>query len=342
MMSTPPRRRWSLDALLAIALLIVLALVPLYAAIAGQPFALTLATRILIFALAAVSLNLILGYAGLVSFGHALYLGLGVYVAGIMSFHGIDNGWLQLLATLAVCALVGALTGSIALRTSGIAFIMITLAFAQMFFFLVVSLSRYGGDDGMTLAAASRYGALALNDSRLLYGAAFVLLCAALYGSYRLVHARFGQVVCASRLNERRMKALGYPTFRYRLTAYVISAMVCGIAGLLYVNLTQFASPSYMSWTTSGDLIAMVVLGGMATLTGPLFGAVGMILVEEWLKTLTQHWMVIFGPLIVLIVILSRQGLVGLLRGAETRWRRAPGGHGPGPAGTAAAGKEAP
>ncbi|UHL63521.1 branched-chain amino acid ABC transporter permease [Paralcaligenes sp. KSB-10] len=319
------RRKWSASALLAIVLLVLLALVPLYAAATSDPFLITLSTRILIFAIAAVSLNLILGYGGLISFGHALFLGLGVYTAGIMSFHGVDNGWLQLLLTLLVCAGVGFVTGSIALRTSGISFIMITLAFAQMFFFLIVSLSRYGGDDGLTLASGSRFGGLLLTQPGILYFSAFVLLCLSLYACHRLVHSRFGMAVCGSKLNERRMKALGYPTFRYRLAIYVISAALCGIAGLLYANLTQFASPSYMSWTTSGDLIAMVVLGGMGTLVGPLFGAVGMILAEEWLKSLTEHWMIIFGPLIVLIVTLSRQGLVGLLLQAERRFSPGPG-----------------
>ncbi len=325
MSSSPSRHQWSASTTLAIVLLALLALVPFYAAISNDAFIVTLATRILIFAVAAVSLNLILGYGGLISFGHALFLGLGVYTAGIMSFHGVDNGWLQILATLLVCGAVGLVTGSIALRTTGIAFIMITLAFAQMFFFLVVSLSRYGGDDGLTLAAGTRFGTQLLTQPRLLYFATFALLCVGLYASHRLVHSRFGMVVCAAKLNERRMKALGYPTFRYRLALYVISAALCGLAGLLYANLTQFASPSYMSWMTSGDLIAMVVVGGMGTIVGPLFGALGMILTEEWLKSLTEHWMIIFGPLLVIIVIISRQGLVGLLQQLQGRLSRTSG-----------------
>ncbi|TAL85707.1 MAG: branched-chain amino acid ABC transporter permease [Candidimonas sp.] len=323
---TPPsplRRKASASTVLAIALLILLALVPLYAGMRNDAFIITLTTRILIFAVAAVSLNLILGYGGLISFGHALFLGLGVYTASIMSFHGVNNGWLQILATLLICSAVGVLTGSIALRTTGIAFIMITLAFAQMFFFLIVSLSRYGGDDGLTLASGTRFGTQLLTQPSLLYFAAFALLCLSLYASHRLVHSRFGMVVCAAKLNERRMKALGYPTFRYRLALYVISAALCGLAGLLYANLTQFASPSYMSWMTSGDLIAMVVVGGMGTIVGPFFGALGMILAEEWLKSLTEHWMIIFGPLLVVIVTTSRQGLVGLLQQLQGRLSRA-------------------
>jgi len=301
-------------------LLVLLALLPLF--MRDDPFLLAMFARILIFAFASLSLNLILGYGGMVSFGHALYLGLGVYVTAILSFHGVDSGWLQLLATLAACALVGLVTGSIALRTSGISFIMITLAFAQMFYFLFVSLSQYGGDDGLRLRAGSSFGAALLTDGRTLYVTAFLLLCAGIYGCHRLIHSRFGTVIRASRSNERRMRALGYPTFRYRLAAYVLSACLCGIAGMLYANLTQFASPSYMSWTTSGELIVMVMLGGLGSLFGPLFGALAMLLTEEALKALTQHWMVIFGPLIVIVVLASRQGICGFCDALDRRRER--------------------
>lgn len=317
------RPKWSSSAMLSTFLLVLLAFIPLYAYSMSDPFVVTLITRVIIFAIAATSLNLILGYGGLVSFGHALFLGLGVYAAGILSFHGIDNGWLQLLATLLVCGIVGLITGSIALRTSGISFIMITLAFAQMFYFLFVSLSQYGGDDGMRLASGSNFSGLILTESTSLYFTSFAVLCLSLYLCHRLVHSRFGIVVRASKINGQRMKALGYSTFRYRLTAYVISAALCGVAGLLYGNLSQFASPSYMSWTTSGELIVMVMLGGIGTLFGPLFGALAMILTEEWLKAITEHWMIIFGPLIVVIITASRLGLMGMLAALDKR-RNAP------------------
>lgn len=325
-MSLPPltRPKWSSSALLSTVLLVLLALVPLYARSVADPFIITLITRILIFAIAATSLNLILGYGGLVSFGHALFLGLGVYAAAIMSFHGITNGWLQLLVTLVACGIVGLVTGSIALRTSGISFIMITLAFAQMFYFLFVSLSQYGGDDGLRMASGSDFSGIILTESLTLYFTSFAILCLSLYACHRLVHSRFGVVVRASKINDQRMKALGYSTFRYRLTVYVISAALCGVAGVLYGNLTQFASPSYMSWTTSGELIVMVMLGGMGTLFGPLFGALAMILTEEWLKSITEHWMVIFGPLIVVVVTTSRLGLMGMLTALDNRRRRKP------------------
>jgi branched-chain amino acid transport system permease protein len=305
-----------------LALLAVLALVPVYAQFAQQPFYLTLFGRIVVFAIAAVSLDLITGYGGMVSFGHALYLGLGTYVVAILSYHGIDNGFVQLAATLLLCAGVGAVTGLLSLRTTGIAFIMITLAFAQMFYFLAVSLKQYGGDDGLQVAAGSRFGGIALDNPVVLYYAAFAVLCLCLWGGRRLVEARFGMVVRGARQNDRRMRALGFPTLRYKLAAYVISAMACGVAGMLYANLTHFVSPAYMAWTTSGEMIAMVVLGGLGSFFGPLLGSAAMLLAEEGLKALTEHWMVIFGPLIVLSVLLSQRGLYGVLGDIQVRLAR--------------------
>jgi branched-chain amino acid transport system permease protein len=287
--------------------------VPLYAGMAGEPFALTFMSRVLVFALAAISLNLILGYGGMVSFGHALYMGLGAYVVGILAQHEVTNGWVQLGATLAVSAAVGLLTGVISLRTTGIAFIMITLAFAQMFYYLFVSLKQYGGDDGLSIPARSDFGLFSLGSPIALYYVALALVLAALFGMKRLVDARFGMVLRGCRVNERRMKAMGFATLRYKLSAYVLSSMLCGVAGLLYANLTGFASPAYLAWTVSGELIVMVVLGGMGTVFGPLAGALVLLISEELLKALTDHWMMILGPLIVLVVLTARRGVYGYL-----------------------------
>ncbi|MDR3396651.1 MAG: branched-chain amino acid ABC transporter permease [Pandoraea sp.] len=303
-------------------LLALLALVPLYATFAQQPFYLTLFGRIVVFAIAAVSLDLILGYGGMVSFGHALYLGLGAYVVGILSYHGVDNGFVHLGVTLLLCAIVGAVTGLLSLRTTGIAFIMITLAFAQMFYFLAVSLKQYGGDDGLPVSAGSRFGSVSLDDPAVLYYAAFAVLCLCVWGGRRMVDARFGMVIRGSRQNDRRMRALGYPTLRYKLVAYIISAMACGVAGMLYANLTHFVSPAYMAWTASGELIVMVVLGGLGSFFGPVLGSAAMLLIEEWLKGMTEHWMIIFGPLIVVAVLVSRRGLYGLLGDLQVRLSR--------------------
>ena len=314
-------RHWGAREIFGVVLLVGLALVPLISAAISQPFYVTLFTRIVIYALAALGLNLILGYGALVSFGHALYLGIGAYAVGILSFHGVDNGWAHLGAALGTGAVVAVVIGFVCLRTSGMAFIMITLAFAQMFYFLAVGLRQYGGDDGMTIAGRSDFGIFTLASNNALYYFAFALLLLCLFAFRRLVDARFGMVLRGCRSNERRMAAMGFPTLRYKLTAYVISALVCVVAGVLLANLTKFASPSTMSWQTSGELIVMIVLGGMGTLIGPVAGAAALLLLEEVLAGLTQHWMVILGPLIVLIVLVAKKGLYGYIAEWDARRR---------------------
>ncbi|NQE48941.1 branched-chain amino acid ABC transporter permease [Herbaspirillum rubrisubalbicans] len=294
-------------------LLLMLAVLPTVAEWMDQGFFITLVARMLVYALAAVALNLALGYGGLVSFGHALFFGVGSYCVAIPAFYGIDAAWLHLLACIVVCALLGAVTGMISLRTSGIAFIMITLAFAQMGYFVFVSLKNYGGDDGMTITALSRLGPLDLGDLKTLYYCAFVLLCLALLAMWRIRTAPFGMVLRGARQNLRRVHALGFAAQRYQLAAYVISAVLCGVAGVLFANLNAFASPSSLAWSVSGDLIVMVVLGGMGSVTGPLLGALAFLGMEEFLKSWTDHWAVVFGPMIVLIALTGRAGIAGVL-----------------------------
>lgn len=299
---------------IALAILIGgLALLPVVTAALGEPFYVTLATRILVFALAASGLNLVLGYGGLVSFGHALYIGLGAYAVGILAFHGVTSGWLHLAATIGLSAAVALVTGMVCLRTSGMAFIMITLAFAQMVYFLGVSLKQYGGDDGLQVATRSDFSPLSIESNTALYYFSLVLLLATLYLSWRLVHARFGRVLRGTKSNARRMRVLGFPVLRYQLAAYVVSGVICGVAGLLLANLTRFASPAYAFWTVSGDLIVMVMLGGIATVVGPLVGAIVYVVLETVLAGYTEHWMLILGPIIVLIALLAKRGLVGFL-----------------------------
>jgi len=215
---------------------------------------------------------------------------------------------------------VGALTGIVSLRTTGIAFIMITLAFAQMFFYLFVSLKQYGGDDGLSITTRSNFGLFSLDSPSTLYYVALGLVLAALFFTRRLINARFGMVLRGCRINERRINALGFASLRYKLSAYVLSSVLCGVAGLLYANLTGFASPAYMAWTVSGEMIVMVVLGGMGTVFGPLIGALALLLSEEVLKALTDHWMMILGPLIVLVVLTARRGVYGYLLDLDA-WR---------------------
>ncbi|HEY7302161.1 MAG TPA: branched-chain amino acid ABC transporter permease [Xanthobacteraceae bacterium] len=300
--------------IIVVTALIVLAILPPIAMSTGGPFYVTLSLRILIFGLAAASLNLLLGYGGLVSFGHALYLGVGAYAVAILSFHGITNGWVHLTATLALSAIISFLTGYVCLRTTGIAFIMITLAFAQMFFFLATSLKYYGGDDGLSVSRRSNFEPLfSIQDNIGLYYVTVVVLVVALYLSWRLVHSRLGRVLRGASSNARRMEALGFPVLRYRLAVYVMASCVCGVAGILLGNLTRFASPAYMAWTVSGDLIVMIILGGVATIVGPVVGAAVYVILETIVAAYTQHWMVLLGPIIVLVALFAHRGIYGSL-----------------------------
>lgn len=302
----------------AASFLLLLALVPPISEAIGESYYVTLVTRILIFGLAATSLNLVLGYGGLVSFGHALYLGIGAYSVGLLSFYGVSNGWIHLAVAIVLSALVSLLTGLVCMRTNGIAFIMITLAFAQMFYFLGISLKQYGGDDGLKIALRSDFSPLfSIQTNTGLYYFAFGLMVATLYLSWRFVHARFGRLLRGTKSNIRRMRVLGFPVLRYQVAAYVMSGCLCGVAGLLLGNFAKFTSPAYMFWTVSGDLIVMVILGGIATIMGPLVGAAAYVVLETVLSGYTQHWMAVLGPIIVLIALTANRGLYGLLVACE-------------------------
>jgi branched-chain amino acid transport system permease protein len=293
--------------------LAMLALVPPVTAALDEPFYVTLVARIMIFAIAAVSLDLILGFGGMVSFGHAAYLGTGGYAVAVLSFYGIDNGFLQFAVAIAGSALVALVIGAICLRTSGVYFLMITLAFTQMLFFLGISIEEFGGDDGLNTNRSEFFEAMDLADDTTLYYFIFACLAVCLYLARRMVRSRFGMVVQGARSNEPRMRALGFPTYRYKLCAFVIAGAMCGVAGALLANLTEFVTPEYMNWFRSGEIMVMVLMGGMGTVFGPLFGAVAFLLLEEVLSSFTQHWMIIFGPLLVILVLFAKRGLFGLI-----------------------------
>ena len=293
---------------------LVLALVPAGAALLNQPFYLDLVRRIMIFAIAAVSLDLILGFGGMVSFGHAAYLGLGAYAVAIPAFYGIHSGFVQWPLALGLSGLAALLIGAVSLRTSGVYFIMITLAFAQMLYYLGISINAWGADDGMRLARRSQFGGpLDLGNPYVFYYVVLGLLVLQLWLGHRLIHARFGLVLRAAKSNEPRMRAIGFATFRYRLAAFVMAGAVGGLAGALLTNQTEYLTPSYMHWTRSGDIMVMVILGGMGTLFGPVLGAFVFLLLEDLLSKWTVHWQVVLGPLLVLIVLYARRGLWGLL-----------------------------
>ncbi|WP_349606435.1 branched-chain amino acid ABC transporter permease [Cupriavidus sp. DF5525] len=297
----------------------VLVLLPFVAHALEQPFYVTFVARIIVYAIAATALNLALGYGGLVSLGHALFFGLGAYSVAIPAFYGIDSGWVHLAVCVVTCGLVGLVTGAINLRTTGIAFIMITLAFAQMGYFVFVSLKHYGGDDGTTILATSKFFGLDLGQPDTVYAFSLAVLALLIWWMARLRVAPFGMVLRGAKRNARRINAIGLPARQYQLSAYVLSAILCGIAGMLLANLNAFASPSTLSWMVSGDLIVMVVLGGIGTVYGALLGAFALLGLEEVIKLFTEHWMVVFGPLIVLMALLGKAGLVGLLEGIEAR-----------------------
>lgn len=299
-------------------LLVLLGLVPVFAMLLDDPFMLTLFTRIVIMAIAAVSLNLILGYGGMVSFGHAAYIGVGGYAIGILAHHGITEAWIQWPVALIGSALVALLIGLLSLRTKGIFFIMLTLALAQLVYYLGNGAYAYGGDDGLTILQRTDFGGLLdLNDKETLYYLCWVLLVIVLWLTYRVVNSRFGMVLQGAKSNDRRMATLGFPVFRYRLTAFVISGTICGLAGILTATYTDFISPAMMHWTRSGDLIVMVVLGGMGSLFGPLFGAVTFLMLEEILSSWTEYWKIVFGPILLLVVLFARGGIDGaMVRGA--------------------------
>src|SRR5580698_960642 len=297
-------------------LLIILALVPVYAVLTGNVYALTLFTRVLILALAAVSLNLIMGYGGMVSFGHAAYLGIGGYAVGILMKEGIASGFVQWPVAIGASALFALCIGALSLRTRGVYFIMITLAFAQMVYYVAIGLDRYGGDDGLTIQRRSQFGAfLDLGNKTTFYYLCFALLMASVYFVSRIVNSRFGQVVQGARSNERRMRAIGFPTFRYKLACFVIAGALCGLAGALLANHTNFISPAMMYWTRSGDLMVMVVLGGLGSLFGPVIGAVTFLLLEEALSRFTEYPGLILGPMLLLVAIYLHGGIEGLLGG---------------------------
>jgi branched-chain amino acid transport system permease protein len=299
--------------LLMVFILLALACVPLYAWVTGSLYPLTLFGRILVFALAALGLNLVLGFGGMVSLGHAMYVGLGAYAVGVMSYLGITSGPVHLLVALVVTAVVALPVGWIALRTHGIAFIMITLAFAQLFFYVFVSMRMLGGDDGMSIENLSDWGFGLSGNKYAIYCALLVMIVLTLWGMTRLVASRFGLVLRATKASEKRVNAVGTASLPYRLMAYVISAEICAVAGYFLANLTGFVSPAYMTWMISGELIVMALLGGAGFVFGPVVGAVAFLMMEEGLKAYTERWALFLGPVIVLIVVFLRQGIWGLL-----------------------------
>lgn len=316
-------RETAFNAVLAVLLLVL----PFVAQALGEPFYVTLATRIAVLALAAVGLNLALGLGGLVSFGHAAFFGIGGYAAGIMASHAMmmqplafgipaTNSMLVVfVVAIVACALVALLTGAISLRTSGVYFIMITLAFAQMIYYLAISWPAYGGEDGLSIALRNSIPGVNTVDPVTFFLVAYVTLAVALLLFWLFRASRFGAALQAARQNETRLASVGIAPFRVRLTAYVISAAITGVAGVLFANLNRFASPSMLSWQMSGELIVLIILGGTARLFGPVAGALLFVLFEFLLGGITERWQLFLGLILLGVVLFARGGVIGLVAG---------------------------
>lgn len=305
-------RGLKLDTLLTLLVLLALAAAPLLGF--GANHYMTLFARMMIFAAAALSLSFLVGGAGLASLGHAAAMGVGAYAVAILDAHRVTDMTTVLPVAILASALFSLLTGAIAVRTEGVNFIMITLAFGQMAFFTASSLSAYGGDDGYTLYDRTELLGTRLLESRLFFHylcLGFLLLCWGICAM--LLASRFGRVLRATRENALRAQAVGFAPYPYRLLAYVIGGTLAGLAGVLFANASEFIAPAYMGWQRSGELIFMVILGGLGRLSGAILGAIVFVLLETWLPNITTHWKMIFGLILILAVIFMRGGLSGVL-----------------------------
>lgn len=305
----------------ALSVLCVMLLIafPLVAPLLDLTFYVSFVRRVLIFALAASSLNLILGYGGMVALGHAAFFGAGAYVVAMLSVEGLSNALIAWPVAILVTALLALFVGIVSLRTRGVYFIMITLAFAQMVYYIFISLRKYGGEDGVNLSSHSKLPWIDLADDNSFYYFVLVVVLASLWVMNRFVQARFGQALQGIRENESRMEAMGYPVLRIKLLAFVIAACFAALAGILLANHNLFVSPSLMHWTESANLIIMVIVGGMGLRYGGLVGAAVMLTLEEFLRLYTDYWHMPLGVLLLAIVLLAPHGLAGLWNSAAAK-----------------------
>ncbi len=276
----------------------------------GQGYLTNLLIKAMLLAIAALSLDLLIGHGGMVSLGHSAFVGLGAYATAIGLESGIENILVLLALSLAVAGAFALITGALALRTSGVYFLMITLAFGQMTYFTLTSLAAYGGDDGLTLwSLATLFGSDLVQSGNGLYFVILGTMIAVWWLVYRISQSRFGRVLRAARDNPERTEVMGYSVKRYRLTAYVIAGMLASLSGLLLVQHAEFVSPALATWQRSGDLIVVVVLGGIGTRNGAILGAFFIVIMEEVLGSILHEWRLIYGPLLVLMVLFAKGGL---------------------------------
>ena len=287
---------------------------PLVAQSLDELFYVSFASRILIYAIAATSLNLILGYGGMVSFGHAAFFGAGAYTVGIAMVHQVSSAWITWPLAVVISALLAMIIGAICLRTRGVYFIMITLAFAQMMFYLVNGLKAYGGEEGINMPTRSIVGfGVDLKNDLAFYYVVLTCLVLTLFLLHRLVQSRFGNVIQAIRENETRMATIGYPTYRYQLICFVIAGAVCGLAGALVANQTRFVNPNLMHWAVSGEFMIMIILGGLGNLYGGAIGALVLLLLDELISPYTLYSKLYVGLVLLAIVLFAPQGIAGLV-----------------------------
>lgn len=300
-------------------LLAALALFPWIAAALDLDFYVSVVQRILIYALVATSLNLILGYGGMVALGHAAFFGAGAYTIGILESWGVQAGLVSWPIAALTAALLALIIGAVSLRTRGVYFIMITLAFAQMVYYVFISLRQYGGEDGLNLSGYSSFPGIDLADSKSFYYVVLILFAVLMWAFGRLVHSRFGMALQGIRENESRMESLGYPVYRIKLAAFVMSGAMAGLAGALLANHNLFVSPSLMHWTQSANLIVMVLVGGIGLRYGGVVGAVVMLTLEEVLRMWTEYWHLPLGILLLFVVFGAPRGIAGLVAPWLTR-----------------------
>ena len=320
------------ERLVNLAVILGLLALPVWALMADEVFTITLTTRAVILALAAVGLNIALGIGGLVSFGHAVFFGIGGYAMGILAYHAQSYTALQLgplaidgtksmpviwLVATGVSALAAWVIGMLSLRTTGVYFIMITLAFGQMFFYFTISWSTYGGEDGLSIYVRNSFPGLNTLVPIQFFGLCFAALCLALLLQWRLRHSAFGLALNAARQTPERVETVGLNPMRIKLLAFVISGAVTGLAGALFADLNRFVSPSMFSWQLSGELIILIIIGGVGRLMGPVIGAAIFVALEHWLGGLTDFWHVWLGAILLFIVLFGRGGVIGLLTGKE-------------------------
>ena len=299
--------------MLTVAALAALIVFPLVMRGIDQIFYVSFGCRIMIYAIAASSLNLILGYGGMFSFGHAAFIGAGAYVVGILMAEGVTSAWVSWPLGVAASALLALVIGAISLRTRGVYFIMITLAFAQMMYYIFVSMKAYGGDDGLNLATRSAVGfGASLKDDLTWYYVVLLFLAGSLYLLHRLIRSRFGRVIEAIRENEPRMEAIGFPTYGYKLVCFVIAGAMAGLAGVLIANQNSFVSPNLMFWVQSGTLMIMVIMGGVGYHYGGAIGALVLLVLEEVISSYTIFWQLWVGLILLAIVLFAPQGICGL------------------------------